>query len=101
MDVKASIWLSCPKVVIKSEHMRLHDINYTLYTFNNRFTFPDVCRVDLRIPEEDTVGGYSITSAPHQLAERGTINLAIQHSDHPPTHWMTTKVGQLWRLIHS
>ncbi|MCG8623931.1 MAG: hypothetical protein MJE68_18320 [Proteobacteria bacterium] len=54
-----------------------------------------VCRVDLHIPEEDTVGGYSITSAPRQLAERGTINLAIQHSDHPPTHWMTTKVGQL------
>lgn len=49
-------------------------------------------RVDLHIPSEDVVGGYSITSPPHQLMEQGTINLAIQHSDHPPTFWMTTKV---------
>lgn len=49
-------------------------------------------RVDLHIPSEDVVGGYSITSPPHQLTEQGTINLAIQHSDHPPTYWMTTKV---------
>ena len=53
------------------------------------------CRVDLRIPEEDIVGGYSITSPPHQLSQGGTINLAIQHSDHPPTHWMTTRVQYL------
>ena len=49
-------------------------------------------RVDLHIPSEAIVGGYSITSAPHHLRERGTIDLAIQYSDHPPTLWMSTKV---------
>lgn len=49
-------------------------------------------RVDLYIPGIETVGGYSITSPPHQLCVDGTINLAIQHSDHPPALWMTTKV---------
>ena len=49
-------------------------------------------RVDLHIPSEDIVGGYSLTSPPHQLRERGTVELAIQSSDHPPTLWMTNKV---------
>lgn len=49
-------------------------------------------RVDLHIPALDTVGGYSFTTAPHQLQEEGLFGLAIQHSDHPPTLWMTTQV---------
>lgn len=49
-------------------------------------------RVDLHIPAVDTVGGYSITSAPHQLRDEGVFGLAIQHSTHPPTLWMTTQV---------
>lgn len=48
-------------------------------------------RVDLKLPGVDVVGGYSITSPPHQLTERGTFNLAIQYSDHAPTLWMSTK----------
>ena len=48
-------------------------------------------RVDLKLPGVDVVGGYSITSPPHQLKERGTFNLAIQYSDHAPTLWMSTK----------
>lgn len=50
-------------------------------------------RVDLHIPNEDIVGGYSISSPPHQLAEDYSIELAIKHSDYPPTLWMTTKVS--------
>ena len=56
-------------------------------------------RVDLHIPDEDIVGGYSITSTPNHLAERGSINLAIQYSDHPPTHWMHTRVSD--DVIHN
>lgn len=51
-----------------------------------------VYRVDLHIPAVDTVGGYSITTGPHQLQEEGVFGLAIQHSTHPPTLWMTTQV---------
>ena len=51
-----------------------------------------ICRVDLHIPAVDTVGGYSITSAPHQLREERIFGLAIQHSTHPPTLWMATQV---------
>ena len=47
--------------------------------------------MDLKLPGVDVVGGYSITSPPHQLRERGTFNLAIQYSDHAPTLWMSTK----------
>ena len=49
--------------------------------------------VDLHIPAMDVVGGYSIVSPPQQLAEEQTLELAVKHSDHPPTLWMTTKVG--------
>ena len=48
-------------------------------------------RVDVHIPSVKTVGGYSITSSPHLLREAGLFTLAIQQSDHPPTHWMTTQ----------
>ena len=48
-------------------------------------------RVDVHIPSVETVGGYSITSTPHLLRERGVFTLAIQHSSHPPTLWMTSQ----------
>ena len=53
-------------------------------------------RVDLHIPGEDIVGGYSIVSPPHQLKETQSIELAIKHNNHPPTLWMTTKVSVVW-----
>ena len=45
----------------------------------------------MHIPSVETVGGYSITSPPHLLRERGVFTLAIQGSTHPPTLWMTTQ----------
>lgn len=48
--------------------------------------------MDLSIPSEDIIGGYTFTSPPHQLQHEGTATLAIQNSDHPPTSWMSNKV---------
>lgn len=64
---------------------------FTLQVANTQLSFKPGQWVDLCIPSEAIVGGYSFTSAPHHLRERGTIDLAIQYSDHPPTLWMSTK----------
>lgn len=45
--------------------------------------------LDVHIPvKESTIGGYSITSSPNMFDKYGKFGLAIQYSDHPPTHWM-------------
>ena len=49
-------------------------------------------RLDVLVPYDETiVGGYSITSSPNQFVQSGKFGLAIQYSDHPPTHWMHKK----------
>ena len=55
--------------------------------------------MDVHIPGVDVVGGYSMTSPPHQLDDPSikTIELAVKHSPHPPTEWMTTNVSVLGR----
>ena len=58
---------------------------------NEALSFKPGQWVDLLIPSVETVGGYSITSAPHLLREKRRFTLAIQHSSHPPTLWMTTQ----------
>lgn len=63
---------------------------YMFSTLVNVRIIPFV-RVDMHIPSVDTVGGYSITSAPHLLREKRLFTLAIQHSSHPPTLWMTSQ----------
>eukprot|EP00667_Euglena_gracilis_P021166 EG_transcript_23105 len=40
--------------------------------------------VDFAIPGVPTVGGFSIVSSPAQLAEQGTLELAVKASPHPP-----------------
>ncbi|KAL5466981.1 hypothetical protein EMCRGX_G031146 [Ephydatia muelleri] len=64
---------------------------FTLHVCNPNLTFRPGQWVDLHIPEENIVGGYSITSTPLCLQTAGTIDLAIQYSTHPPAHWMHTK----------
>ncbi len=53
-----------------------------------------VQRVDVHISGIEVVGGYSMTSPPHQLddSSRKTLELAIKESPHAPTDWMTNKV---------
>ena len=45
------------------------------------------------IPGVDIVGGYSICSTPEQLLMNHQIQLAVKYSEHPPAHWVHTKVG--------
>lgn len=48
--------------------------------------------VDLFMPGLDTVGGFSLTSAPS--SGRGRLQLAIKYSKHPPSSWMHTKCAE-------
>ncbi|XP_064394503.1 oxidoreductase NAD-binding domain-containing protein 1-like isoform X2 [Halichondria panicea] len=72
---------------------------FTLQVEDNSLSFKCGQWVDLSIPSEDVVGGYSFTSPPHQLKEQGTVTLAIQTSDHPPTLWMNNKCKMGDRLL--
>ncbi|RUS78325.1 hypothetical protein EGW08_013903 [Elysia chlorotica] len=47
--------------------------------------------VDMFIPGVETVGGFSMCSPPHLLAETGTLHLAVKYSTHPPALWIHTK----------
>ena len=62
---------------------------FCVWSLNSQF------RVDLLIPEEDVIGGYSMVSPPHLLAEEGIFQLAIKYHEHPPTFWMSTKAGYM------
>ncbi|XP_068235451.1 oxidoreductase NAD-binding domain-containing protein 1-like [Palaemon carinicauda] len=67
----------------------------TLKIDNPKFTFRAGQWVDMFIPGIETVGGFSMYSAPNQLAERGTIDLGIKFSKWPPAFWVHNecKVG--------
>lgn len=80
------------EVVVTETHKLSPTVKaFTLRVENNSVSFKCGQWVDLHIPSEDIVGGYSFMSPPHQLREHGTAELAIQSSDHSPTLWMTTK----------
>jgi len=51
--------------------------------------------VDFFIPGVERVGGFSMSSAPSQLEEEGTLDLAVKASLAAPAHWVHTacKVG--------
>jgi len=51
--------------------------------------------VDFFIPGLERVGGFSMSSAPSQLKEKGTMDLAVKASLAAPAHWVHTacKVG--------
>lgn len=51
--------------------------------------------VDFFIPGVERVGGFSMSSAPSQLEEEGTLDLAVKASFAAPAHWVHTacKVG--------
>ena len=51
--------------------------------------------VDFFIPGLERVGGFSMSSAPSQLEEEGTMDLAVKASLAAPAHWVhtTCKVG--------
>jgi len=44
--------------------------------------------VDFFAPGVSTIGGFSMSSAPYQLEEEGTLDLAIKVSNHPPAKWV-------------
>jgi len=48
--------------------------------------------VDFFIPGLTTVGGFSFTSTPRQLAQRGSFELAVKRSRHAPAAWLHDKV---------
>ena len=57
--------------------------------------------MDVHIPNKDNViGGYSLTCSPNLFDQSGKLTLAIQYSDHPPTHWMHTqcKIGSVLKI---
>jgi len=47
--------------------------------------------VDFFIPGLDKIGGFSMCSAPDQLAKENTLDLAIKFSTWPPALWLHTK----------
>lgn len=51
--------------------------------------------VDLFSPDLDSVGGYSILSAPWEVEEEGLFTLAVQASRHPMARWVhgSARVG--------
>ena len=51
------------------------------------------------IPGLKTVGGFSMCSAPHQLTEKGTLNLAVKVAKWPPAHWLHTKVCRFGKIF--
>ncbi len=46
------------------------------------------------IPNEKTVGGFSMTSSPLHLQRTGNLELAIKYSTWPPAFWIHTQVRQ-------
>lgn len=52
--------------------------------------------MDFHIPGLETVGGYSMCSAPSLLQEKGELHLAVKYSDHKPAYWVHNKVSVLF-----
>lgn len=48
--------------------------------------------VDFSVPGITAAGGYSFTSTPRQLQQRGTLELAVRRSAHPVATWLHDKV---------
>ncbi|XP_066972681.1 oxidoreductase NAD-binding domain-containing protein 1-like isoform X2 [Macrobrachium rosenbergii] len=63
----------------------------TLQIDNPQFNFKAGQWVDMFIPGMETVGGFSMYSAPSQLIETGTIDLGIKFSKWPPAFWIHTQ----------
>ncbi len=57
-------------------------------------------RVDFNIPEEETVGGYSMCSCPSILHKNQILDLAVKYSKHPPALWVHTQVRIYTPNIH-
>ncbi|CAL8095193.1 unnamed protein product [Orchesella dallaii] len=71
------------EVILKSEHRP------------PKFSFKAGQWVDVFIPNLETVGGFSMSSAPAELIEFSILRLAVKYSTHPPALWMHNqcKVG--------
>jgi ferredoxin-NADP reductase len=52
-----------------------------------RFGFRPGQWLDVFIPEQQIVGGYSLISAPQEISEAKAFDLAIKGSSHPPARW--------------
>lgn len=50
-------------------------------------------RVDFTIPDMEKVGGFSVCSSPGLLHRERCIDLAVKYTEHPPAHWIHTKVS--------
>lgn len=50
--------------------------------------------VDFAVPGITAAGGYSFTSTPRQLQQRGTFELAVRRSAHPVAAWLHDKVQE-------
>ena len=61
-----------------------------------------IYRLDVQVPTDPSViGGYSLTCSPSlEKDDNQFLSLAIQYSDHPPTHWMSSdcKVGDVLKI---
>eukprot|EP00057_Strongylocentrotus_purpuratus_P034201 XP_794291.3 PREDICTED: oxidoreductase NAD-binding domain-containing protein 1 isoform X2 [Strongylocentrotus purpuratus] len=60
----------------------------TLKVDDPTFTFKAGQWVDIFMPGVTTVGGFSMSSAPRPLREKGHVGLAVKYSAHPPAHWV-------------
>ena len=47
--------------------------------------------LDFFIPGEPQVGGFSMTSSPHELQSLSTLDLAVKMSSWPPARWIHSK----------
>uniref|UniRef100_A0A0P4W8E4 Oxidoreductase NAD-binding domain-containing protein 1 n=1 Tax=Scylla olivacea TaxID=85551 RepID=A0A0P4W8E4_SCYOL len=67
----------------------------TLAVHDPRVSFKGGQWVDLFIPGLEIVGGFSMCSPPHQLAQEGTLDLGVKYSKWPPALWVheECKVG--------
>ncbi|XP_041365733.1 oxidoreductase NAD-binding domain-containing protein 1-like [Gigantopelta aegis] len=68
--------------IVKSLILKIH---------NKKFMFKAGQWVDTHIPGVETVGGFSMCSAPSLLQERGLLQLAVKWSSHPPADWIHKK----------
>ncbi|XP_064614221.1 oxidoreductase NAD-binding domain-containing protein 1-like [Liolophura sinensis] len=67
---------------VKGLKLKVHDL---------RLRFKAGQWVDMTIPGVDVVGGFSMSSSPRQLCDKGMIDLAVKHSSHPPAAWVHEK----------
>lgn len=63
----------------------------TLHVQDREFSFKAGQWVDTFIPTVETVGGFSICSAPGLLQSAGLLVLAVKFAKHPPAYWIHTQ----------